>query len=50
VYTVLGAAGSAGVGLTADLFGWAVAFGTLAALFFASFLALATNQILGLGY
>jgi MFS family permease len=50
VYTVLGAAGSAGVGLTADLFGWAVAFGTLAVLFFASFLALATNQILGLGY
>jgi len=50
VYTVLGAAGSVGVGLTADLFGWAVAFGTLAGLFFLSFLALGLNRAFGLGY
>lgn len=50
VYTVLGAAGSVGVGFTADLFGWDVAFGTLAALFFAAFLALIVNRALGLGY
>lgn len=50
VYTVLGAAGSVGVGLTADLFGWGVAFGTLSVLFFASFLALVANRVLGLGY
>ncbi|WP_255170977.1 MFS transporter [Natrononativus amylolyticus] len=50
VYTVLGALGSVGVGLTADLFGWGVAFGTLGALFFVSFLALAANRALGLGY
>ncbi|WP_436344424.1 MFS transporter [Natronorubrum sp. FCH18a] len=50
VYTVLGAAGSVGVGLTADLFGWGVAFGTLSVLFFASFLALVANRALGLGY
>ncbi|AXR77869.1 MFS family permease [Natrarchaeobaculum sulfurireducens] len=50
VYTVIGAAGSAGVGLTADLFGWPVAFGTLAVLFLASFLALAANHVLRLGY
>lgn len=50
VYTVLGAAGSVGVGLTADLFGWDVAFGTLALLFFISFLALTTNRVLGLEY
>lgn len=50
VYTVLGAAGSAGVGLTADLFGWGVAFGSLSVLFLLSFLALALNRALGLGY
>lgn len=50
VYTVLGAAGSVGVGLTADLFGWAVAFGTLAGLFFLSFLALVLNRMLDIGY
>ncbi|GAB7019306.1 MFS transporter [Halostagnicola bangensis] len=50
VYTVLGASGSFGVGLTADLFGWGVAFWTLAALFFVSFLALAANRVFGLGY
>ncbi len=50
VYTVLGAAGSVGVGLTADLFGWAVAFGTLAVLLFLSFLALTVNWVFKLGY
>lgn len=49
-YTVIGAAGSLGVGLTADLFGWAVAFGTLAVLLALSFLALGVNRVLGLGY
>lgn len=50
VYTVLGASGSVGVGLTADLFGWAVAFGVLAVLFSMSFLALAANRLFRLGY
>lgn len=50
VYTVVGAAGSVGVGLTADLFGWVVAFGTLTALFLCAFVAVATNDVLGLGY
>jgi len=50
VYTVLGAAGSVGVGLTADLFGWHVAFGTLAGLFFLSFGALVANKVLGCDY
>ncbi len=50
VYTVLGAAGSVGVGLTADLFGWDVAFGTLAILFFLSFAALVANKLLGFNY
>lgn len=50
VYTVLGAAGSAGVGLTADLLGWGVAFATLGALFLVCFLALTANRLLGLGY
>ncbi|RQG86644.1 MFS transporter [Natrarchaeobius halalkaliphilus] len=50
VYTVVGAAGSVGVGLTADLFGWGVAFGTLAALFAISFLSVVVNRMLGLGY
>lgn len=50
VYTVLGAAGSAGVGLTADFLGWGVAFGSLGALFLCCFLALAANRALGIGY
>ncbi|WP_255191350.1 MFS transporter [Natronobeatus ordinarius] len=50
VYTVLGASGSVGVGLTADLFGWAAAFGTLTVLFSASFLALVLNRVLSTGY
>ncbi|MEY7849869.1 MFS transporter [Natrarchaeobius sp. A-rgal3] len=50
VYTVVGAAGSAGVGLTADFLGWPVAFATLAVLFFISFLTLLANELLELGY
>ncbi len=50
VYTVLGAAGSAGVGLTADLLGWGVAFVTLGVLLLGCFLALAANRVLALGY
>jgi MFS family permease len=50
VYTVVGASGSVGVGLTADLFGWAVAFGTLSLLLFGCFVALVGNRAFGLGY
>ena len=50
VYTVLGAAGSVGVGLTADLFGWDVAFTILGSLLLAAFLGLLANRVLGLGY
>ncbi|WP_247731383.1 MFS transporter [Halovivax limisalsi] len=50
VYTVVGASGSVGVGLTADLFGWETAFGSLAIPFVASFLALTANRAFGFGY
>jgi MFS family permease len=50
VYTVVGATGSVGVGLTADLFGWDASFAVLTALFLLAFLSLATNRLLGLGY
>jgi MFS family permease len=50
VYAVVGASGSVGVGLTADLFGWGVAFGTLALLLFGCVLALAGNYITGHRY
>ncbi|MFC5280055.1 MFS transporter [Halorubrum rubrum] len=50
VYTVVGSAGSVGVGLTADLFGWAVSFGVLAGLFGVAFLVIAGNTLLGTGY
>ncbi|SMO66963.1 Sugar phosphate permease [Halorubrum cibi] len=50
VYTVIGSAGSVGVGLTADLFGWAVSFGVLAGLFGVAFLVIAGNALLGTGY
>jgi MFS family permease len=50
VYTVVGSAGSVGVGLLADLFGWGATFLVLAGLFSLTFLALATNQALELGY
>lgn len=49
-YTVVGAAGSVGVGLTADLFGWGVAFVSLGALFGSAFALLAANRLLGTGY
>jgi MFS family permease len=50
VYTVVGSAGSVGVGLLADLFGWATAYLVLAGLFAVTFLALAANRALGLDY
>jgi MFS family permease len=50
VYTVVGSAGSFGVGLAADLFGWGVSFGILAVLFGVTFAALAANWALGTGY
>ncbi|AGB32735.1 major facilitator superfamily protein [Natrinema pellirubrum DSM 15624] len=49
-YTVVGSAGSVGVGLLADLFGWGVAFVVLGGLFSITFLALAVNWAFGLGY
>jgi len=50
VYTVIGSAGSVGVGLAADLFGWGVSFSLLAALFGVTFVVLAANRALGTGY
>ncbi|OYR43216.1 MFS transporter [Halorubrum sp. Eb13] len=50
VYTVIGSAGSFGVGLAADLFGWGVSFAILAALFGVTFAVLAANSALGTGY
>jgi len=50
VYTVIGSAGSVGVGLAADLFGWGVSFAVLAVLFGVTFAVLAANWALGTGY
>jgi MFS family permease len=50
VYTVIGATGSFGVGLSADLFGWGIAFITLAALLTLAFTSLVLNNVLNLGY
>lgn len=50
VYVVLGSTGSFGVGLLADLFGWAVSFGVLAVLCALAFGAVAVNGVLDLGY
>ncbi|QSW98511.1 MFS transporter [Haloterrigena alkaliphila] len=50
VYTVVGSAGSVGVGLLADLFGWGTAFLVLAGLFAITFGALAVNWAFDLGY
>ncbi|APW98851.1 MFS transporter [Halobiforma lacisalsi AJ5] len=50
VYTVVGSAGSVGVGLLADLFGWGTAFLLLAGLFAITVLSLVANWLLELGY
>ncbi|WP_254766359.1 MFS transporter [Salinilacihabitans rarus] len=50
VYGVVGALGSAGTGLFADLFGWGVSFLVLAGLLSLVFCALALNRALSLGY
>ncbi|WP_049928611.1 MFS transporter [Halopiger goleimassiliensis] len=50
VYGFVGALGSVLTGLLADLFGWGVAFGVLAALLAAVFVALAINWAFSLGY
>ena len=50
VYTVVGSAGSVGVGLFADLFGWAAAFLFLSGLFSITVVALAANWAFDLGY
>ncbi|WP_200530601.1 MFS transporter [Halorubrum sp. LN27] len=50
VYTVIGSAGSVGVGLAADLFGWGVSFAILAVLFGVTFAVLVANRALGTGY
>ncbi|SEW25278.1 MFS transporter [Natrinema salifodinae] len=50
VYGVLGALGSVVTGTLADLFGWAVSFGFLAALLGVVFAALVVNRAFSLGY
>lgn len=50
VYTVIGAAGSFGVGLSADQFGWGIAFTTLSGLFALAFASLVLNKAFSLGY
>ncbi|RKD93629.1 MFS transporter [Halopiger aswanensis] len=50
VYGIVGATGSAGTGLVADLAGWGVAFAVLAALLALVVVALAGNWALGLEY
>ncbi|ELY48857.1 MFS transporter [Natronorubrum bangense] len=50
VYGFIGALGSVITGLLADLFGWGVAFGVLAALLAVVFVALLINWALSLGY
>ncbi|GAB3666883.1 MFS transporter [Halopiger thermotolerans] len=50
VYGIVGATGSAGTGLVADLVGWGVAFAVLAGLLALVVVALALNWALSLGY
>lgn len=50
VYGFIGALGSVVTGLLADLFGWGVAFGVLAALLALVFVALVVNWVFSLGY
>lgn len=50
VYTVIGAAGSVGVGLSVDLFGWKIAFAILSGMFFSSFILIIANKIFRFGY
>lgn len=50
VYTMVGAAGSVGVGVLADLFGWGTAFLVLAGLYAITFLALVANWTFDFGY
>jgi len=47
VYTVIGSAGSVGVGLVADLFGWGASFLVIAGLAGVAFLVTAANALLG---
>lgn len=49
-YTVFGSAGSVGVGLLADLYGWDVSFTVLSAMLAAAGIAMIVNQLLDLGY
>ncbi|QWC20485.1 MFS transporter [Halorubrum sp. 2020YC2] len=49
VYTVIGSAGSVGVGLVADLFGWGASFLVIAGLAGVAFLVTAANALLGAG-
>ncbi|SER39101.1 MFS transporter [Natrinema salaciae] len=49
VYMTTGASGSVVVGALADLYGWDVSFGLLAAIMAVVLSALATNRLLGLG-
>ena len=47
VYTVIGSAGSVGVGLVADLYGWGTSFLVIAGLSGLSFLVIGANALLG---
>ena len=49
VYTVIGSAGSAGVGLVADTFGWGVSFAVIAGLSGLAFLVVVGNALVGRG-
>ncbi|QAU11833.1 MFS transporter [Halorubrum sp. BOL3-1] len=49
VYTVIGSAGSVGVGLVADLFGWGASFLVIAGMAGVAFLVIGVNALLGKG-
>lgn len=46
----LGATGSVAVGMTADLFGWMVAFGLLATIMALALVTIVSNAVFSLGY
>ncbi|OTE98439.1 hypothetical protein B9G49_15980, partial [Halorubrum sp. SD683] len=47
VYTVIGSAGSVGVGLVADLFGWGASFAVIAGMSGVAFLVISANALVG---
>ncbi|CAI49399.1 major facilitator superfamily transport protein [Natronomonas pharaonis DSM 2160] len=50
VYMLLGALGSVAIGVVADLFGWPVAFGSLAGIMALGLLCILWNNVFGAGY